>query len=63
MDSIMPITSIIVEHHFECADGPALRPDGPRSRQSAPMGRTVRAGAEQIKVPSLLLCLLAKISG
>jgi hypothetical protein len=35
-----------VEHHFECADGPVLGPDGPRSGQSAPMGRTVRAGAE-----------------
>lgn len=52
-----------VEHHFECADGPALGPDGPRSGQSVPMGWTVRAGAEQIRVPSFLLCLLAKISG
>jgi hypothetical protein len=32
-----------VEFHFERADGPALRPDGPRSGQSAPVGRTVRA--------------------
>jgi hypothetical protein len=44
-------------------DGPALGPDGPRSGQSAPMGRTVRTGAEQIRVPSFLLCLLARISG
>jgi hypothetical protein len=28
------------------ADGPALEPDGPRSGQSAPVGRTVRACAE-----------------
>jgi hypothetical protein len=39
------------------------RSDGPRSGQSAPVGRTVRAGAEQIRVPSFLLCLLARISG
>jgi hypothetical protein len=39
------------------------RPDGPRSGQSAPMGRTVCADAEQIRVPSFLLCLLARISG
>jgi hypothetical protein len=45
------------------ADGPALRPDGPRSGQSAPGGRTVRACAEQIRVPSFVLRLLAKITG
>jgi hypothetical protein len=39
-----------------------LRPDGPRSGQSAPMGRTVRACAEQIRVLSFLLCLLARFS-
>jgi hypothetical protein len=52
-----------VEHQFERADGPALRPDGPRSRRSAPVGRTVRAGAEQIRVLSFVLRLLAKIAG
>ena len=41
------------------ADGPALRPDGPRSEQSASVGRTVRACAEQIRVPSFVLGLLA----
>jgi hypothetical protein len=41
------------------ADGPALRPDGPRSGQSAPVGRTVRACAELVRVPSFVLCLLA----
>jgi hypothetical protein len=45
------------------ADGPALRPDGPRSGQSAPGGRTVRTCAEQIRVPSFVLRLLAKITG
>jgi hypothetical protein len=35
-----------VEHHIERPDGSALRPDGPRSEQSAPVGRTVRACAE-----------------
>jgi hypothetical protein len=45
------------------ADGPALRPDGPRSGRSAPVGRTVRACAEQIRVPSFVLRLLAKIMG
>jgi hypothetical protein len=44
-------------------DGLALRPDGPRSGQSASVGRTVRASAEHIRVPSFLLCLLARISG
>jgi hypothetical protein len=45
------------------ADGPALEPDGPRSGQSAPVGRTVRACAEQIRVPSFVLCLLAIFAG
>jgi hypothetical protein len=45
------------------ADGPALEPDGPRSGLSAPMGRTVRACAEHIRVPSFVLCLLAIFAG
>jgi hypothetical protein len=45
------------------ADGPALRPDGPRSGRSTHVGRTVRACAEQIRVPSFVLRLLAKIMG
>jgi hypothetical protein len=44
-------------------NGPALKPDGPRSGQSAPVGWMVRASAEQIRVSSFLLCLLVKISG
>jgi hypothetical protein len=45
------------------ADGPALRPDGPRSGRSAPGGRTVRACAEQFRVPSFVLRLLARFVG
>jgi hypothetical protein len=44
------------------ADGPALRSDGPRSGQSAPVGRTVRACAEQFRVPSFVICLLARFA-
>jgi hypothetical protein len=44
-------------------DGPALRLDGPWSGRSAPMGRTIRASAEHIRVPSFLLCFLARILG
>jgi hypothetical protein len=53
---------MFVEHHIERPDGPALRPDGPRSGQSAPVGRTVRACAEQFRVPSFVLCLLARFA-
>jgi hypothetical protein len=52
-----------VEPAFEPADGPALRPDGPRSGQFAPVGRTVRACAEQFRVPSFVLRLLAIFAG
>jgi hypothetical protein len=48
---------------FEPADSPALRPDGPRSGRSAPVGRTVRACAEQIRVLSFVLRLLAIFAG
>jgi hypothetical protein len=51
-----------VERHIERPDGPALRPDGPRSGQSAPVGRTVRACTEQFRVPSFVLCLLARFA-
>jgi hypothetical protein len=44
-------------------DGPILGPDGPRSGRSAPVGQTVRARAEQIRVPSFLPCLLTKFTG
>jgi hypothetical protein len=52
-----------VWHQNERADGPALRPDSPRSgqsEQSVPVGRTVRACVEQIRVPSFVLRLLAR---
>jgi hypothetical protein len=35
----------------------------PEAGRSAPVGRTVRARAEQIRVPSFSLRLLAKIAG
>jgi hypothetical protein len=49
---------LVVEHRFELADGPASRSDGPRSGQSAPVGRTVRACVEQFRFPSFVLWLL-----
>jgi hypothetical protein len=47
----------------EPADCPALMPDGLRSGRSASVGRTIHACAEQIRVPSFVLRLLAKIAG
>jgi hypothetical protein len=52
-----------VGYQKEPADGPALEPNGPRSGQSVPVGRTVRVRAEQIRVPSFLSCLLTKFAG
>jgi hypothetical protein len=54
---------LLVRTGFEPADSPALRPDGPRSGRSAPVARTVRACAEQIRVPSFVLRLLAIFAG
>jgi hypothetical protein len=45
------------------ADGPALRPDGPLSGQSAVVTRTVRACAELVRVPSFSRDLLPKTTG
>jgi hypothetical protein len=42
------------------ADGPALRPDGPRSRQSAVVAQMVRACAESVRVSSFSWDLLPK---
>jgi hypothetical protein len=56
------IRMLAIWHQNERADGPALRPDSPRSGQSAPVGRTVRACAEQIRVPSFVLWLLARFA-
>jgi hypothetical protein len=45
------------------ADGPALRPDGPRLGQSAVVARTVRTYAESVRVPSFSRDLLPKTAG
>jgi hypothetical protein len=52
-----------VRTESEPADCPARRPDGPRSGRFAPVGRTVRACAEQSRVPSFVLRLLAIFAG
>jgi hypothetical protein len=52
-----------VGHQNSPADGPALRPDGPRSGQSAVVARTVRACAESVRVPSFSRNLLPKTAG
>jgi hypothetical protein len=44
-------------------DGPVLRPDGPRSGQSAVVVRTVRVCAESVRVPSFSRDLLPKTAG
>jgi hypothetical protein len=54
---------ISVGHQMCLADGPALRPDGPRSGLSAVVARTVRARAESVRVPSFSRDLLPKIAG
>jgi hypothetical protein len=54
-------------HMFEAKkgleDGPASRPDGPRSGLSAVAARTVRACAETVRVPSFSRDLLPKTVG
>ena len=52
-----------VGHQMCLADGPALRPDGPRSGLSAVVARTVRACAESVRVPSFSRDLLPKTAG
>jgi hypothetical protein len=42
------------------ADGPALRPDGPRSGRFVVVVQTVRVCAESVRVLSFLRGLLAK---
>jgi hypothetical protein len=42
------------------ARGPALRPDGPQSGQSAVVARTARACAESVRVHSFSWDLLSK---
>jgi hypothetical protein len=45
------------------ADGPAPRPEGPRSGQSAVVARTIRACVESVRVPSFSWDLLPKTAG
>jgi hypothetical protein len=52
-----------VGHQMCLADGPALRPDGPRSGLSAVVARTVRACAESVRVPSFSRDWLPKTTG
>jgi hypothetical protein len=47
---------------FDLADGPALRPDSPRSGLSALVAHTVHACAESVRVPIFLQELLAKLA-
>ena len=53
----------MLEAKMSLADGPALRPDGPRSGLSAVVARTVRACAESVRVPSLSWDLLPRTAG
>ena len=53
----------MLEAKMSLADGPALRPDGPRSGLSAVVARTVRARAESVRVPSFSRDLLPKTAG
>jgi hypothetical protein len=53
----------MLEVKLSSADSPALRPDGPRSGQSAVVVRTVRARAEPVRVPSFSRDLLPKTAG
>jgi hypothetical protein len=53
----------MLEVKLSSADSPALRPDGPRSGQSAVVARTVRARAESVRVPSFSRDLLPKTAG
>jgi hypothetical protein len=54
---------VAVGHQKSLADGPALRPDGPRSGPSAVVARTVRACVETVRVPSFSRDLLPKTAG
>jgi hypothetical protein len=53
----------VLEVKLSSANSPALRPDGPRSGQSAVVARTVRARAESVRVPSFSRDLLPKTAG
>jgi hypothetical protein len=53
----------MLETKKSSVDSPALRPDGPRSGQSAVMARTVHACAESVRVPSFSRDWLPKTAG
>jgi hypothetical protein len=53
----------MLEVKLSSADSPVLRPDGPRSGQSAVVARTVRARAESVRVPGFSRDLLPKTAG
>jgi hypothetical protein len=55
--------TLVLSSKKSSADGPAPRPDGPRSGQSAVVARTVRACAESVRVPSFSRDLLPKTAG
>jgi hypothetical protein len=57
------LREVIVRTQNDRADGPARRPDGPRSGPSAVVARTVRACAESVRVPSFSQDLLPKTAG
>jgi hypothetical protein len=52
-----------VGHQMCLADGPALRPDGPRSGLSAVVAWTVRACVESVRAPSFSRDWLPKTMG
>jgi hypothetical protein len=54
---------LLLEAKKGLADGPALRPDGPRSELSKVAARTVHACAETARVPSFSRDLLPKTMG
>jgi hypothetical protein len=57
------VKKISVGHQMCLADGPALRPDGPRSGLSTMVARTVRACAESVRVTSFSQDWLPKTTG
>jgi hypothetical protein len=63
MGCVTVLLRVPVRHQNSLADGPALRPDGPRSGQFAVVARTVRACAESDRVPSFSWDLLPKTAG
>jgi hypothetical protein len=59
---VICVMLVIVEYQNEDRTVWSLGPDSPWSRRSALVVRTVRTCAEQIRVPSFVLRLLAKFA-